>query len=455
MAGKNDFAQFAEEVERELTPSWMDDQHASAERAIVGSILLDERCLHDIRQSIEPDMFFNMGLRTAYKISCEMQDEGEHIDPVTLGARIIEGGHEWSNAFAIQLMDETVTAANATAYCDVLKRESERRDLLRVLNAQRQALLSGSDPEDVRMDLATYIENKNLDSVKKGLVTSEEAAGAFLQNVIEAQEGRREPALRTGYKYLDEMLAGGLQRNGFYVLAARPGRGKTAFALNIAYRVASHGKRVLFISLEMDRDQLISRIVASKVGGLGPAQILNGLFSRQETMDKVVESTRQVSKLPIFYNRADRLNVQEIKHLTRMSKADLVVIDYLGLVDYENENGKPYEEVTKISRKLKLLAKSTGSPILCLAQLNRESEKRKDGRPILSDLRETGAIEQDADGVLFNFPAKQDDLKSDWNGTTTALTVIVEKNRHGATGDVEMNWYKKEGRIVEARSQTW
>lgn len=453
MDNYGEFEKYYDEVSQAMTPQWMDDQQATAERGVIGSILVNEKCLSDVRELVNDGMFFNPVLRVAFKTACSMQDDGETVDPVTLGARIVGQGVDWSNAFALQLMDETVTATKARSYCEILKRESKRRTLLQMLNTQRQALLSGSDPDDVRIDMASSLESENDEYARSGLVTSEEATGSFIANVMEAQEGKREPALRTGYKHLDDMLAGGLQRNGFYVLAARPGRGKTAFALNIAYRVALRGKKVLFISLEMDREQLVSRIVASDIGEMGPAQILNGRFSGEDITDKVIQSATKIAKLPIVYNRADRLNVQEIKHLARMSKADLVVIDYLGLVDYENENGKPYEEVTKISRKLKLLAKSTGSPILCLAQLNRESEKRSSNgyRPILSDLRETGAIEQDADGVLFNFPAVQKDecaWANDDSGATS-LTVIVEKNRHGATGDVEMNWYKKPGRIVE------
>ncbi len=438
------------EFAAELTPKWMDDQQATAERGIIGSILLDESCLSESRELIDWTMFFNPVLQAAFKTACEMQDDGEKIDPVTLGAKMVGQGLEWTSGFAIQLMDEIATSANARAYCDILKRESDRRGLLQMLALQRQSLLNGSDPQDVRLDMASYLDRENDSSKKSGLVTQEEATTSFLNSMMEAQEGKVEPAIRTGYRKLDEMLAGGFQRNGFYVLAARPGRGKTAFALNIAFRVAKRGKRVLFISLEMDREQLISRIIASDIGVLGPAQILNGRFTGQDLTDKVVSSATKIAKLPIVYNRADRLNVQEIKHLTRISKADLVVLDYLGLVEYDNENGKPYEEVTKISRKLKLLAKSTGSPILCLAQLNRESEKRSDKRPILSDLRETGAIEQDADGVLFNLPAvEQEEAWANDDTGATALTIIVEKNRHGATGDVEMNWYKKPGRIVE------
>lgn len=436
-----------------LAPRWMEEQKEEAERAIVASILIDQRCLPDIREAIDADMFSNKTLRTAYIVSCALRDDGRDVDPVSLGAGVVERGVDWTNAYCMQLIDETVTAANALAYCEILKKEDSRRKLLGLLNEQRAVLLNGGDPEDARRDISSFLENEDEGSKKKGIVSSQEVATTFLGSVIEAQEGKREPALRTGYRHLDKMLEGGLQRNGFYVLAARPGRGKTAFALNIAYRVAKRGKRVLFISLEMDREQLMSRIVSSEVGVLGPAQILNGRFSGQELTDRVVDSVSRIAKLPIWYNRADRLNAQDIKHLARLSKAEFIVIDYLGLVEYENEKGRPYEEVTKISRKLKSLARSIGSPILCLAQLNRESEKREGGKPILSDLRETGAIEQDADGVIFNLPASDKEVADmSWaqdNPSAWPLKVIVAKNRHGATGEIEMNWYKQSGRIVE------
>lgn len=431
-----------------LEPEWMRERQVSAEQSVLGSILIEPRCLDEVRQAVSPDLFLSDTNRAMFRAACDLQDEGRTVDPIT----ILEKEPEVPKKYLLELMDLTPTAANVAAYLAVMKEQALRRGLLLELTERRNALLNGGEAREVATDLLGTMEALVEGEVKEGLVPSSQVAVDMLNEIMEIQEGRRIPSVRTGYSSLDNLLEGGFQRNGFYVLAARPGKGKTTMALNIAHRVARLGKRILFISLEMDREQLMARLVSMDLGRMGAAQILNGRFP-SEAWNEVNASSLKISKLPIEYNRKDSLNVREIQFLAKLSRAELVVIDYLGLIDQENDQNKRYEEITKISNRLKKMARSSGSPVLCLAQLNRESEKRQNKRPQLADLRDTGAIEQDADGVIFCWPQELEDQEEERKRQMTPMTLIVAKNRHGAIGDIELNWYKRNGRVLEPKTE--
>lgn len=432
------------------------EQQVAAEQSIIGSILIDEKCLDEVRSAVKADMFSITRNRDAYVAACMLQDEKKKIDPVTVGARIreIDSNTDWTNNYALDLINTTMTPANVLAYCEVLKSEYMRRVMLQELSSQMRSLMGGKLPKETAVDVRDFLDKLSNGDAKSGIVSAMEATSELIVNIDDVTTGRKQPALSTGYGNLDDILGGGLQRNGFYIVAARPGCGKTTFALNVAHRVAKRGTRVLFISLEMDREQLIARLIASEIGGISPTQIMNGMLT-QNDMDRVVEQSFTVSKLPIFFNLADSLSVSEIKYLAKLSKAELIVIDYLGLIESQNENGKLYEEVTKNSKRIKLMARNLGVPILCLAQMNRESEKRSNGdkKPKLSDLRDSGSIEQDADAVIFHYidAAAQDYATS--VPEMEYLDLIVAKNRHGRMDTANMLWSKKDGRISEASSE--
>ena len=252
--------------------------------------------------------------------------------------------------------------------------------------------------------------------------------------------------VETGISDLDRILGGGLIREGLYILAARPGCGKTTLAAALADRMLERGRRVLFVSLEMSRKQLMARRVAADAGRVTAAQILRGELSEEERR-AVGESLVKLAKRPLFFNRRTSLNTSEIQFLAKQNRADVVIIDYLGLM--RHEAGKSlYERVTGTSNQLKRMARGLETPVLCLAQLNREVEGRQNQEPRLSDLRDSGAIEQDADGVLLiHRPAIED---ADEYGPTP-MEVTVAKNRHGRTGKIELNWYMRSGRILEVR----
>lgn len=426
------------------------EQQISAEQSIVGSILIDTgKCLDAVRGEVRAEMFGTEVNRNLFSAACLLQDEGQPVDPVTVLSKMQELGYECKRTYIIELLDMTPTAANVMAYCEVLKGENLRRELYLELRRQQGRLREGTSPQDVSSDTVSAIERLAQGDSDRGAVTASDVMVELWDTIQQIQDGTMEPAMKTGYEKLDRILEGGFQRNGLYILAARPGRGKTTVALNIAKRVAKAGRRVLFISLEMDREQLVSRILATEIGGVSAAQIMNGKLTSQEEWGDLAHAASQVSRLPITFNRQESMNVPEIRYLAKTSRSELLVIDYLGLIENENENGKLYEEVTKTSKRLKLMARGLGVPILCLAQLNRESDKRQGRKPMLSDLRDSGSIEQDADGVIFNYINEETNAYASPDEDTEYLDLIVAKNRHGPTGEVNMVWSKKDGRILE------
>lgn len=416
-------------------------QGISPDVSLAGSILIDPRCLDEVRRTITPEMFGDRRCRAIYEAACELSDEGATVDPVTIRSRAAE----WDDAFSRQAMEITLTAANVGAYCEALHTEFLRRELLAGIQERADALLAGHDPLGEATELLTLTERITEGSYDAGVVSAREAATELLEDLDRVDKGYR-AFVETGISDLDRILGGGLIREGLYILAARPGCGKTTLAAALADRMLERGRRVLFVSLEMSRKQLMARRVAADAGRVTAAQILRGELSEEERR-AVGESLVKLAKRPLFFNRRTSLNTSEIQFLAKQNRADVVIIDYLGLM--RHEAGKSlYERVTGTSNQLKRMARGLEAPVLCLAQLNREVEGRQNQEPRLSDLRDSGAIEQDADGVLLiHRPAIED---ADEYGPTP-MEVTVAKNRHGRTGKIELNWYMRSGRILEVR----
>lgn len=416
-------------------------QGISPDVSLAGSILIDPRCLDEVRRTITPEMFGDRRCRAIYEAACELSDEGATVDPVTIRSRAAE----WDDAFSQQAMEITLTAANVGAYCEALHTEFLRRELLAGIQERADALLAGHDPLGEATELLTLTERIAEGSYDAGVVSAREAAAELLEDLDRVDEEYR-AFVETGISDLDRILGGGLIREGLYILAARPGCGKTTLAAALAERMLERGRRILFISLEMSRKQLMARRVAADVGRATAAQILRGELSEEERK-AVGESLVKLAKRPLFFNRRASLNTSEIQFLAKQNRADVVIIDYLGLM--KHDAGKSlYERVTGTSNQLKRMARGLETPVLCLAQLNRGVEGRQNQEPRLSDLRDSGAIEQDADGVLLiHRPAIED---ADEYGPTP-MEVTVAKNRHGRTGKIELNWYMRSGRILEVR----
>lgn len=411
--------------------------------SLAGAILIDPRCLDEIRRSITADMFGDQRCRAIFEAACELSDEGKTIDPVTIRGR----AESWDNDFSAQAMEITLTASNVGAYCGALQTEHLRRELLTGIREAGESLAAGHDPLYEASELMTLAESITKGSYDAGAVSARSAAMELMED-IERIDGGYEPFAGSGFPGLDKLLGGGFIREGFYVLAARPGCGKTTLAAAIAERMLEKGRRVLFISLEMSRKQLMARRLAAEAGVVTATKILRGDLTDAE-YTAVSESAVKLSKRPLFFNRKAALNASEIQFLAKQNRADIVIIDYLGLM--QHEGGKSlYERVTATSNRLKRMARSLDIPVLCLAQLNREVEGRQSQEPRLSDLRDSGAIEQDADGVLLIHKPNMGDIGE---YDPTPMQVTVAKNRHGRTGKLEFNWYMRNGRILEVYRQ--
>lgn len=423
-----------------------------AEQSVLGSMLIDPRCIPQAVAALGGEDFYLPQNRELFETIRGMCREGQTTDLVTVLERMRQAGaydEKQSRRYVLQLMELTPTARNLEEYMGLLAQESLRRRLLALLEETTKAMWEREDPLVLCAALEGGLEQLTGKERGGALVDSTEALLQFLDYRDRVDSGAA-ACVKTGYKQLDETLGGGFVQEGLYILAARPGVGKTTLGLQIADRVASRGVPVLFVSLEMSLEQLSAKRVAVETG-LSSHQILLGSLGEADWA-QVTAASNRLSRYPIRFNRKPGAGVSNVAFMARQVKGcGLVVIDYLGLLSHE-KGGSLYERVTLTSNALKRLARSLGVPILCLAQLNRAKEGRSDKSPWLSDLRDSGAIEQDADGVLLldrPLLGKQEEPKG---SDPAPLACIVAKNRHGATGRVDFNLYLNSGRIRPAYS---
>lgn len=420
-----------------------------AEQSVAGSLLIDALCLPEVRKCLAADDFSMASNRSIYEAAVRLADSGQPVDPVTILSDARSHGAELSEDYLMQLMEVTPTAANAAQYAQAVHDEAVRR---RIAEAAGEILDQAEDPTVPTAELLSKAQER-LQRIDAGtasaLVSSQDAAVAFL-SYRERLEQSGGAVVRTGYRKLDSLLGGGMVAEGLYILAARPGVGKTTLGLKIADFAAREGQ-VLFVSLEMSREQLTARLVADR-SGISIGRALLGTNPTDAELDKMAEALNDLSKSGLVLNQKPSATVEEISAMARqLSGLRLVVVDYLGLVQSDLRGATIYERVTANSNALKRLARSLGVPILCLAQLNRASEQRPDKQPTMADLRDSGAIEQDADAVLllhrpaFYWPDSQKPKPYQ----AELLEVNLVKNRHGGTGKETFEFYGINGRIRE------
>lgn len=321
---------------------------------------------------------------------------------------------------------------------------------LRALREIGQALIDGVDmggnAAALQADAAERFES--LDARAQGeLVTP----GELFTGFIDELDADRSRVIET-FSDIDRILGGGLMPSGFYVLAARPGYGKTALALQIADNAAEKGNAALFVTLEMDACQIHARRMARRTG-IPACRMLIERNLNEEEMRAVVGAGQRTEKLPFYLNGRERCTVSDIRGMARRVKdLKLIVIDYLGLIKSEKRFNSRYEEITEISGALKTLARQLKVPVLCLAQLNRASELRNDKTPCMADLRDSGAIEQDADAVIL-LHRKEGTETAEKNPRRRKIGIEIAKNRHAGTGGVVMWMDLPTGRFTIASSR--
>lgn len=426
--------------------------YADAELAVLGSLLISPECLPVVKKHISGADFSIRANRIIFETICDMDSEGERIDPVTVITRLRETKNANDNmrSYFFTLMDAVPTAANAEEYARIVAEDSRLRKLRDIAEEITQGVLIRGDAASLASLAADKLaEIDSAGGEKRPLSTVE----AFVQWTSRYDAISRSPELayvKSGYASLDSVLSGGFMNGLVYILAGRPGMGKSTVALNIAERVA-RDRGVLFISLEMSSLQITAKRI-SIYAGLPVNKVLNGGLSDGELSSAVSVCSRLAgSRLEI----ADELvGVDEIPALASQVKdLGLIVIDQLSFLCEASEYVSMRDATTKASKELSRLAKRLNKPILLLCQINRENTSRKDKRPTMADLRESGAVEQDAGAVLLLHREKyykrtEDESEEDEDETET-LEIIVDKNRFGRTGSVKLCWHGSSGRVAE------
>ncbi len=417
-----------------------------AEQSVLGSMLIDSRCVNDVIGIVRPDDFYLQANRDIYETIYEMFSYSQVIDPVTVLDKMRERGvydDAASTKYIMQLMEITPTAANAKRYAQIVHDKALMRNLSDAASDIVDTVYEGVGTAQDILEAA----EKKIFAIRRGNTNdSLEHIGTVLLKVFDrltelSEAGNDIAGLSTGLVDLDKFL-NGLNRSDLMILAARPAMGKTSLALNIALNVAKKypKKTVAFFSLEMSKEQLVTRLLSNE-SFVDNKKLTSGQLSVEE-WTKIGIASSALSQTDIRVDDNPSLTVAEMNaKCRRIDDLALVVIDYLQLMTSAgtktaaNENRQ--QIVTDISRSLKIMAKELNVPILCLSQLSRANESRQDKRPMMSDLRESGAIEQDADEVLFIY--REDYYNKDTEKQNIA-EVIVAKNRHGETGTVELQW---------------
>ena len=418
-------------------------QSLEAEQSVLGSILIDSRCVTDVIGLVTPDDFYQRQNREIYEAIYTMFNFSQTIDPVTVLDKLKELGyyHENSRDYILQLMEITPTAANVVRYANIVREKSMLRGL-----SQAAADIH----EMVQTEVGTPAEmlesaEKKIYALRKGeRGDSLEKIGVTLHKVFDrltelSQSDSAIPGLSTGLRDLDTKI-NGLNKSDLLQVAARPAMGKSAFALNIGVNVAKkYKKTVAIFNLEMSREQLAMRLLANE-SFVELQKLATGKLSEEE-WQKLCMASAALSQTDIRIDDNPSVTVADINaKCRRLENLGLVIIDYLQLMQgsgYGKNNENRVVVVGEISRSLKIMAKELNVPVICLSQLSRAVESRTDKRPILSDLRESGAIEQDADCVMFLYRDEYYNQNSEDKGIAEC---IVGKNRHGETGAVKLQW---------------
>ena len=408
------------------------------ETSLVGSILIDAGRLPEIREKVRPEMFLDEACAAAYAAACALMDQGKPVDPVTIQGQ----APQLTGSFLLEAMELTPTAANAGVYAEELAKSWLRSRAYEAVRQAQAELLTEQDPLAVIAGALQRLEELTAGESAADLRTTEQVATELTDRWQQAEAGARfvQP---TGYGKLDKLLGGGMIRGGLYFLAARTGNGKTTFALNVAERLLEKGRRVLFVTLEMDAEELEARRLAMADGRHTAMTILRGDLLEKD-YEELVPRLLDLAKRPLYYLDRPRVRVEDVLFFARRVRADVVIIDYLGLISHK-QGRSLYEQVSHTSNELKRAARALKVPILCLAQLNRAPEGRNDQKPRLSDLRDSGSIEQDGDGVLL---LQKLDKGESLDSSLSPLDLIVAKNRHGGTGTVRLSWALRNGRII-------
>jgi replicative DNA helicase len=414
-----------------------------AEQALLGSILIKPECFDHVGGMISSDDFYLEEHKHIYSALLRMYSQSKMIDTVTLVNALVEQGDrdEAGGIQYITLIAESVpSAANVKDYARIVKDKATLRRLIGICDEINRDAYEEASPVRTIIDSA---EQKIFDISNNSDVKEFRHIRDILQNVYRDIETTVEmkgavTGAKTGFSGLDRMLVQ-MGKGDLVIVGARPGMGKTSFALNIGTNVALQtGKNVCMFSLEMSAEQLVTRIISSEAM-IDSYALRTGKLDNKNWQD-IAATTTKLAGCNILIDDTAGITVTGMKaKLRRVQNLGLVVVDYLQLMQSDKRTDNRVQEVGDISRGLKLMAKELNVPVICCAQLSRGPESRTDKRPMLSDLRDSGAIEQDADTVIFLYRDEYYDNKNAKDEVGRA-EVIVAKNRHGSLGNIQVGW---------------
>ena len=416
---------------------------AEAEQAVLGALLIDSQYAPQVISQLRPEEFYTELNKGIYEVICSMFNFAKPIDAVTvLNEMKLQGSFDpqSSQAYLVELMSVTPSPTNVMQYVAIVKDRALLRGIAAVAQEITAAVAEGTGSsgdvlEAAEQKIYALRQGQNID----GLEPISRILSGVYQHLSELSQTKGGiPGLPTGLVELDNMIMG-LNDSDLIFLASRPGMGKTSLGMNIALHVGKKtGKGVAIFSLEMSKQQLAARLLAGEAY-VDLKKLQTGLLNRED-WQKLSAATAAISKTQILISDNPTVTVSDIKaQCRRVKDLGLIVIDYLQLMTSagNGESESRFQAVSEISRMLKIMAKELNVPVLCLSQLSRASTQRTDKRPVLSDLRESGSLEQDADIVLGLYREDYFNRESTEHNTGE---LIVMKNRHGSTGTIQLQW---------------
>lgn len=415
-----------------------------AEQTVLGGLLLDPSVLPVVMEYLKPDCFYKEQHRELFAIFMRMFSNGQTADLITVLNESVALGIFETSAMAKNylkgLMESIPSVANIHSYCKIVEEKFYIRSLITASSEIIEAANEGVTDATALLDSA---EQKIFDirqgKASNGMVKIDSILIDAMNHLgqISGADADKYLGSKTGFHKLDNITTG-LNNSDLIIVGARPGMGKSAFALNIAVNTCDQSKKAIAIfSLEMGREQMTTRMLSS-VSMVNSHSLRSGQLEKDDWY-KLAQGVDYLGKMPIYIDDTAGITVPQMKaKLRRMKNLGLVIIDYLQLMESPNKHSSRVTEVSEITRQLKLMAKELNVPVMTLSQLSRTSEKRDDKRPMLSDLRESGSIEQDADIILFLHRDAYYDKENSEN--QSAAECIVSKNRHGETGSVKLAW---------------
>ncbi len=430
-------------------------QNIDAEKSLLGAILIDQEVLIDVVEIVKATDFYDKRHGKIFAGMIRLYQNHEGVDLITVTDELKKNGHLdeiGGSTYLAELTNHVPTAAHASSYAEIVSQAAVRRRLIKASadinslafdeNLTVPQLLGQSEAELFSVSDSSL--KQDLTSISDILDTSFDRINDLYVNKGVLR------GVKTGYRDLDNMTAG-LQRSDLIILAARPAMGKTTLVTNLAYNVATIEKKtVLFFSLEMSKEQLIDRMLAD-AAGVDSWNIRTGNLS-EEDFAKLAEASGEMAEAPIFIDDTPGVSVLEMRTKARRAAHDgelgLIIIDYLQLMQGSGSaqaNGNRVQEVSEISRGLKLLARELNVPVIALSQLSRSVESRSPQIPQLADLRESGSIEQDADIVMFIYREAYYNPETERENITD---LILAKHRHGPTGTVELYFHPERLRFM-------